>query len=81
MEHTAAPARSDRDVISRDVISQETSFNMSDAPSSNKFLYLIVGALAAAVIGFGVYYFTEGDGGSDGVEISVGENGIKVDEN
>ncbi|MEX1252561.1 MAG: hypothetical protein WEA77_15390 [Hyphomonas sp.] len=62
-------------------MSQEASFNMPEIPSSNKFLYLIVGALAAAVIGFGVYYFTEGDGGSDGVEISVGESGIKIDEN
>ena len=54
---------------------------MADSPSSNKFMYLIVGALAAAVIGFGVYYFTEGDGGADKVEISVGEDGIKVDGN
>lgn len=54
---------------------------MPESPSSNKFLYLIVGVLIAAVIGFGIYYFTEGDGGPSGVEISVGEDGIKVDEN
>lgn len=54
---------------------------MSQTPSSNKFLYLIIGALAAAAIGFGIYYFTEGDGGSDKVEISIGEDGIKIDGN
>lgn len=54
---------------------------MPESPSSNKFLYLIVGALVAAVVGFGIYYFTEGDGGGDKVEISVGEDGIKIDGN
>ncbi len=54
---------------------------MADSPSSNKFLYLIVGAIAAAGVAFGIYYFTEGDGGEDKVEISIGESGIKVDGN
>jgi len=54
---------------------------MPKSPSSNKFLYLIVGALVAACVAFGIYYFTEGDGGPSGVEISIGEDGIKVDEN
>ncbi len=54
---------------------------MPESPSSNNFLYLIVGILVAAAVAFGIYYFTEGDGGPSGVEISVGEDGIKVDEN
>ena len=54
---------------------------MSQSPSSNKFLYLIIGALVAGAIGLGIYYFTEGDGGADKVEISVGEDGIKIDGN
>ncbi len=54
---------------------------MSESPSSNKFLYLIVGALVAAAVAFGIYYFTEGQGGPDKVEISVGEDGIKIDGN
>ncbi len=54
---------------------------MADSPSSNKFLYLIVGALVAAGVAFGIYYFTEGQGGADKVEISVGEDGLKIDGN
>jgi hypothetical protein len=54
---------------------------MSDSPSSNNFLYLIVGVLVAGAVAFGVYYFTEGDGGPDKVEISVGEDGVKIDGN
>ncbi len=54
---------------------------MSDSPSSNNFLYLIVGILVAAAVGFGIYYFTEGDGGPDKVEISVGKDGVKIDGN
>ena len=54
---------------------------MSESPSSTKFLYLIVGALIAAGVAFGIYYFTEGQGGPDKVEISVSEDGIKIDGN
>jgi hypothetical protein len=54
---------------------------MPESPSSNKFLYLIVGALVAAGAAFAVYYFTEGDGGPDKIEISVGEDGVKIDGN
>lgn len=49
--------------------------------SNNGFIYFIVGALVAAVAGFGVYYF----GGLEGTpndkadfSISVDENGIEV---
>lgn len=48
--------------------------------SGNGTLYFIVGALVAAAVAFGIYYFTEGPGGSDSVEISVGEDGIKIDD-
>ena len=54
---------------------------MSDSPSSNNFLYLIIGVLVAAAVAFGLYYFTEGDGAPQGVEISVGEDGVKIDGN
>lgn len=54
---------------------------MSTSPSSNKFLYFVVGILVAAAVGFGIYYFTEGPGAEDKVEISIGENGIDIDGN
>lgn len=54
---------------------------MSASPSSNKFMYFIIGVIVAAAVGFGIYYFTEGAGGSDELEISIGEDGIRVDEN
>ncbi len=47
-------------------------------PSGNGILYFVVGALVAAAVAFGIYYFTEGPGGSDKVEISIGEDGIRV---
>lgn len=54
---------------------------MSASPSSNKFLYFVVGLLVAGAIGFGIYYFTEGPGGEDKLEISIGEDGIDIDGN
>ncbi|ABI78437.1 hypothetical protein HNE_3272 [Hyphomonas neptunium ATCC 15444] len=54
---------------------------MSTSPSSNKLMYFIVGILVAGAIGFGIYYFTEGPGGEDKVEISIGEDGIDIDGN
>lgn len=54
---------------------------MSDSRSSNNFLYLIVGVLVATAVAFGIYYLTEGDGGPQRVEISVGEDGVKIDGN
>lgn len=47
-------------------------------PSRNGILYFVVGALVAAAVAFGIYYFTEGPGGSNKVEISIGEDGIRV---
>lgn len=52
---------------------------MSDSPSSSNFVYLIIGLLVAAAAAFGIYYFTEGDGGPRGLEVSVGEDGVKID--
>ena len=50
--------------------------------SGNKFLYFIVGAIVAGAVGFGIYYFTEGDGAHKAdLEISVSDDGIKVDGN
>lgn len=55
----------------------------NNSGSTNGFIYFIVGALVAAVVGFGVYYF----GGFEGTpndkadfSISVDEDGIKVND-
>lgn len=47
----------------------------------NSVAYFIIGAVVAAIVGYGIYYFTEGPGGekSADVEISISENGLKVD--
>ncbi|KCZ84479.1 hypothetical protein HAD_02330 [Hyphomonas adhaerens MHS-3] len=49
----------------------------------NKWLYFIAGALIAGPIGFGLYHFVGEPGADTGadVEISVSENGIRIDEN
>ena len=51
--------------------------------SGNGLMYFLVGAIVAGAVGFGIYYFTEGGGSSNSAdfEISVSENGIKVDGN
>jgi len=49
--------------------------------NNNGFLYFLVGALLVGVIGFGVYYFTQDNSADADLEISVGEDGIKVDGN
>ena len=48
--------------------------------SGNGLVYFLIGAIVAGVVGFGIYYFTEGDGAQNSAdfEISVSENGIKV---
>ena len=43
-------------------------------------LYLIVGALAVAVIALGIYVIQE-ESKPDGVEIRLDKNGISVEEN
>ena len=48
---------------------------------NNGFIYFVVGALVAVVVGFGVYYFTDAGPADDGADfsVSVSENGIAVD--
>lgn len=43
-------------------------------------LYLIIGALIVAVIGLGFYVYRE-ESKPKGIELSIGQNGIKVQEN
>ena len=43
-------------------------------------LYLIIGALAVAVIALGIYVFRE-ESKPKGVELRIGESGISVQEN
>jgi hypothetical protein len=51
-------------------------------PSGNGILYFLIGAFVAAMIGFGIYYYTEGGGSNKAqLEITVSDNGIKVDGN
>jgi LPXTG-motif cell wall-anchored protein len=49
--------------------------------NSNGFLYFLVGAMLVGILGFGVYYFTQDNSAKADLEISVGEDGIKVDGN
>ena len=46
----------------------------------NNGLYLIIGALGVAVIGLGIYVYQE-ESKPDGVEISIGQDGVSVEEN
>ncbi|MBO3759082.1 hypothetical protein [Ciceribacter sp. L1K22] len=43
-------------------------------------LYLVIGALVVAVIGLGAYVYQE-ETEPKGVELSIGQNGISVEEN
>jgi hypothetical protein len=55
---------------------------MADLNTNNSgFLYFLVGALLVGTVGFGVYYFTQDHSAKADLEISVGEDGIKVDGN
>ena len=50
--------------------------------SGNRFIYFLVGVVVAGIVGYGIYYFTEGPGGHKAdLEISVSDNGIEVDGN
>lgn len=46
----------------------------------NNFLYLIIGMLVAAVVGFSIYTYQE-EKESDGVQLSIGENRMKIEAN
>lgn len=43
-------------------------------------LYLIIGALVVIVVGLGFYTYRE-ESKPKGIELSIGQNGIKVQEN
>lgn len=43
-------------------------------------LYLVIGALVVLVIGLGVYVYQE-ESKPDGVELSIGRDGVKIQEN
>ena len=49
--------------------------------NSNGFLYFLVGAILVGMVGFGVYYFTQDNSANADLEISVSDDGIKVDGN
>jgi hypothetical protein len=46
----------------------------------NNYLYLIIGILVAAVVGFSVYTYQE-EKKPEGVQLSIGENGVKIEAN
>lgn len=46
----------------------------------NKILYFIIGVLAAVVVGFGIYTYHEKTK-PEGVQLSIGENGVKLESN
>ena len=48
--------------------------------SRNNGLYLIIGALVVAVIGLGTYVYQE-EQKPDGVELTIGQNGVSIEEN
>ncbi|MGF9562307.1 hypothetical protein [Neorhizobium sp. JUb45] len=48
--------------------------------SRNNGLYLIIGALIIAVVGLGAYVVNE-ESKPKGVELSIGQDGVKVEEN
>ncbi|SMD08706.1 hypothetical protein [Rhizobium sp. RU36D] len=43
-------------------------------------LYLVIGALVVAVIGLGSYVYQE-ESKPDGVEVSIGRDGVRIEEN
>jgi len=43
-------------------------------------LYLIIGALILVIVGLGFYVYRE-ETKPEGLQINIGENGIKVEEN
>lgn len=43
-------------------------------------LYLVIGALVVAVIGLGTYVYKE-ESKPQGVELSIGRDGVRIEEN
>jgi hypothetical protein len=52
---------------------------LADA-SNNKFLYFVIGILVAAIVGFSIYAYQK-ETEPKGVQLSIGENGVKVEAN
>jgi hypothetical protein len=48
--------------------------------SRNNGLYLVIGALVVIVVGLGAYIFHE-ESKPDGIEMSIGKNGVSVEQN
>lgn len=46
----------------------------------NNILYLIIGVLTAAVVGFAIYTYRD-EQKPDGVQFSIGESGVKIEAN
>lgn len=46
----------------------------------NNGLFLIIGALVVVVVGLGAYVYNE-ESKPKGVELSIGQDGVKVEEN
>ncbi len=46
----------------------------------NSGLYLVIGALVVVVVGLGAYIFHE-ENKPDGIEMSIGKNGISIEQN
>lgn len=46
----------------------------------NNSLFLIIGALVVVVVGLGAYVYNE-ESKPKGVELSIGQDGVKVQEN
>lgn len=46
----------------------------------SNFLYLVIGVLVAAVAGFSIYTYQK-EKEPEGVQLSIGENGVKLEAN
>jgi hypothetical protein len=46
----------------------------------NSGLYLVIGALVVVVVGLGAYIFHE-ESKPEGIEMSIGKNGVSIEQN
>ena len=46
----------------------------------NNGLYLVIGALVVVVVGLGAYIFHE-ESKPEGIEMSIGRNGVSIEQN
>ena len=47
--------------------------------NKNSLLYFLVGAILVGMVGFGIYYFTQDHSAKADLEISIGDDGIRID--